>query len=420
MIYQPWIGGPQWQKADPKLVEITHLPNRLPHTTQLVKQIDLEPAGILMVSGPRQVGKSTFLREFARKALASGIAPEAVALFNAEEYENRHALTGALETVVTAQTGYSVILIDEITSLEKWWLSLKVLADKGVLKQTLIVCTGSSAPDIQDGADFLPGRRGRRHPVDFELFPVRFRDIGGRLSLDEFMLTGGMPWAINEYLRLKIIPAYVYQLYASWIEGAFIKKMHAVTRLPHLLNYLMEHLSSPFSVQKLSRDCGIGSNSTAETYLALLERNYIILPCLWADIHTHIPAPRKNRKFYPINPFLVHVMYNYGKGWENVFSTAKDMCGISAMAGHMAEALVATELRQRNKDTLSYWQGKKEIDFTGKSIIEVKYQAHVSTTEFEWAQKTLPQNTKLTVLTRKDHAEDRRIRLVPLEQWLKE
>ncbi|MFH0919008.1 MAG: hypothetical protein V1913_01485 [Fibrobacterota bacterium] len=56
----------------------------------------------------------------------------------------------------------------------------------------------------------------------------------------------------------------------------------------------------------------------------------------------------------------------------------------------------------------------------GELFLEGKYQAHVSTGEFEWAQKTLPKGAQLTVVTRNDHAVDRRVRLVPLEKWLGE
>ncbi|OGK05520.1 MAG: hypothetical protein A2519_05375 [Candidatus Raymondbacteria bacterium RIFOXYD12_FULL_49_13] len=283
-----------------------------------------------------------------------------------------------------------------------------------------MVCTGSSAPDLQEGADLLPGRRGRRHPVDLELLPVRFRDVRGKLSLEEFMLTGGMPWAIEEYLRLKIIPSHVYQLYASWIEGAFLKNKHAATHLPHLLNYLAYHISTPFSVQKLSRDCGIGANNTAETYLTLLERIYSVLPCMWTDIHTRRPAARKNRKFYPFDPFIFHLMSSYGKGWENTFAAAKNMIQSPGEIGPLAEALAAAELRHRSTASLYYWMGRKEIDFVADSFIEVKYQSRVSTAEFEWARKILPGHAQLTVLTRNDHAIDGIIRLVPLEEWLQE
>jgi uncharacterized protein len=419
MRYQPWLAGPGWAGADPKLSEFACQPVRLPHTRRLADTITVQPPGIVVVRGPRQVGKSTFLREFAQKCLAEGVAPLSLALYNAEEFENRHALAGELEAFLKEAPDFSVILLDEAASLEKWWLGIKTLADKGALRKTLLVCTGSSAQDLREGADLLPGRRGRRHPVDFELLPPGFGDLGGRLSLDEYLLTGGLPWSVNEYLRVKAVPAHVCQVYGAWIEGAFFKKHLQPGSLPGLLHYLAARVCSPFSVQKLSRDCGIGANATAESYLELLELNYVLLPCTWADLHSGAPASRKNRKFYPADPFLFHILHGFGRGWEGSWTAARARLADPAAAGQMAEAAVAAELRRRSGKPLTYWAGKKELDFLGDPLIEVKYQAHVSTAEFSWAHKLLTGRERLLVITRNNNARDGRVELVTLERWLK-
>jgi hypothetical protein len=78
MRYQPWLSSDDWECGDPKLVEATKQPVRLPHTSDLVNAIDIRPAGVLVVRGPRQVGKSTFLREYAVKALKNGLSPDRI------------------------------------------------------------------------------------------------------------------------------------------------------------------------------------------------------------------------------------------------------------------------------------------------------------------------------------------------------
>ncbi|MBF0433070.1 MAG: ATP-binding protein [Fibrobacteria bacterium] len=418
MKYQPWVTNEHWKENDPKLKEVAKQPCLLPHTGKLARQIEIKPPGIVLVRGPRQVGKSTFLRNFADKSLHAGVAPDSVVLFDVERLDNHHALLGEIEIFCKGKKDYSVLLFDEITSVDLWWKAIKSAADSGLFQNSLVICTGSSSLDISQGADLMPGRRGKRYPVDFELLPVSYSQIKDKLKLDEFLLTGGFPWTINEYLKLGVIPAYVYNVYASWIEGAFHKQGHSTQQLSFMLNKLITHQCTPISVTKLSRDCGIGSNSTAEAYLFLLENIYALLTCPWAEPKTCLPAPRKNRKFYPFDPFLFHLFADFGKGWESAHIMAQSRLKDPDFKGRLIEGLVASHLHNTNARPLCYWQGKKEIDFIGDQFIEVKYQEHVSIDEFTWVQKVIPGDKKFTVITKNDSARKENIELVPLDTWL--
>lgn len=89
--------------------------------------------------------------------------------------------------------------------------------------------------------------------------------------------------------------------------------------------------------------------------------------------------------------------------------------------GRLIEGVVAAELRRRHGSaSMAYWSGAKEIDFAGSTCVEVKYQNHVSVEEFGWAEKVLPKRSELLVLTMKDSAIKGRVRLAPVEKWLRE
>lgn len=421
MLSFPWLGSESWEKADPKLREAAEQPFPLDHTLRLADSIALQPPGILLLRGPRRIGKSTFLRQFASRCLREGIPPAALALCDAERAQNRHHLLGELEAFLSSQKGFAVLLIDELTGVEEWWLALKALADRGHTSHALILGTGSSATDMAKGADLMPGRRGRRHPVDLELLPVPFSQVRKRLQFEEYLLTGGFPWAINEYLRLGFIPAHVYDLQFAALSGAFHKSRHQTQNLPFLLQYLAERQGTPGSVTKLARDCGLGSNRTGEEYVSLLERIYAILTCPWTEPAGGPKAPRKNRKFYAADPFLFHLFYESGKGWDPAFELSRQRLSDPALMGRLIEGVVAAELRRRHgSGSMAYWSGAKEIDFVGTTCVEVKYQNHVSVEEFGWAEKVLPKRSELLVLTRKDSAIKGRVRLAPVEKWLTE
>lgn len=421
MQYSPWVGNEAWEKEDPKLKEASEQPFFMPHTGNLAQKIAVHPPGIIIVRGPRQTGKSTFLREYARRCLRDGIHPENVVLFDVEGMDEYHRLLASLSDFLKTNDDYKIILLDELTCCGQWWKALKILADRGELRSALIVGTGSSSNDLRAGADRLPGRRGKRYPVDYELLPLRYADAAQRLSLDEFFLTGGMPWAINEYLRLGEIPAHVYELSAAWIQSAMQRRGHSIHHLKALLNALAAHTATPASVQKLSRDCGIGSNRTAETYLSVLQDLYAAIPLYWKDAVRRVPAPRKNRKFYAFDPFLYHVFAGYGRGWDAAWLTAKDALRDPATVGRIAETCVAAELRHRyDEEDMGYWLGKREIDFITPQIIEVKYQNRVSIAEFAWVEKVLPPGTRLRVVTRQSRSLSERVECIELERWLLE
>lgn len=419
MLTFPWQVSETWEKTDAKLKEAAEQPFLLAHTRNLADSIPLHPPGILLLRGPRQIGKSTFLRQFASRCLSHGVAPASLVLCDAERAQNRHHLLGELEAFLAVQKGYSVLLIDELTAVEEWWLTIKALADRGLTSKALVLGTGSSAADMAKGADLMPGRRGRRHPVDLEMLPAPFSLVRERLSFEEYLLTGGFPWAINEYLRLGHIPAHVYDLQSAALAGAFHKSRHQTQNLPFLLQYLADHQGSPGSVTKLARDCGLGSNRTGEEYLSLLERIYAVLSCSWTEPTGGPKAPRKNRKFYASDPFLFHLFCESGKSWDPAFELSKQRLSNPTLMGRLIEGVVAAELRRRNgAASLSYWAGAKEIDFVGSPCVEVKYQGHVSVEEFGWAEKVLPKRVELLVLTKKDRAVKGRVRLMTVEEWL--
>jgi uncharacterized protein len=418
MLSQPWLHDPHWDRKDHKLGEAAEQPLRLPHTRRLAGEIPLRPAGFLLLRGPRQVGKSTFLREFAVRCLREGIEPENLISCDAEKATHWQQLSAVLEAFLSSRRGYTLILIDELTAVAQWWLAIKSLADQGMSKDSLILGTGSSAEDLAQGADLLPGRRGRRYPVDFEMLPVPFSMVRDRLGLSDYLLTGGFPWAINEFLRLGFIPPYVYALQGSVIAGSFLKKRTQAASLGVLLRYLASHQGSPISVTSLARDCGMGSNHTGEEYLELLDLIYALLPCRWAEPGKKVPVARKNRKFYAADPLLFHVFSQMGTGWDDSFESARERLLDPALVGKMVEGLVAAELRRRNGNNLRYWLGDREIDFIGDSFIEVKYQNHVSPAEFAWALKVMPKGKRLTVVTKETRADLGNVHLVPLVDWL--
>jgi hypothetical protein len=353
--------------------------------------------------------------------LADGLGPSNIGLIEAEAYDDRFELLGAIENFIGTLEGFSLLLIDEISSVDKWWLVLKIAADQGKINETLLICTGSASEAIFEGADLLPGRRGKRSPIDFDLLPVRFADVRGHLTIEDYFLTGGLPWAVNEYIRQKTIPPYIYELYAAWIQGVFVRQRHMTVTVPSMLHYIAARVGTPLSVLSMTRDCGIGANKTSENYLSLLERNFVLFISSWQEPGTDGGSARKNRKFFPSDPLLYHLFGDFGRAYDCSFANSLARLADPSRKGALAECIVAAELRHRTgMYPLHYFFGRKEIDFMGEEAVEVKYQNHVSIEEFAWTRNVLPTRMRLTVVTKKTSSIHDRIRCIPLEQWLTE
>ena len=125
-------------------------------------ELPLEP-GIILIRGPRQYGKSTWLEYQLRETLRQfGLG---TALFlNGDYIAGPDELEREIETLVGTFPTTAIVrrlFIDEITAIAGWQKAVKRLADSGTLRRVLLVTTGSKASDIQREAELLPGRKGK-------------------------------------------------------------------------------------------------------------------------------------------------------------------------------------------------------------------------------------------------------------------
>jgi predicted AAA+ superfamily ATPase len=128
-------------------------------------------APIIVVRGPRQIGKSTAQVQVIEDLLARGITPShifrvqfdelsAIASLGDEpilrmiDWYEKDFLHSSINAV--ARSGASVFLfLDEVQNLKDWHVQLKFLVDHTKLR---VVVTGSSALRIERGRDSLAGR----------------------------------------------------------------------------------------------------------------------------------------------------------------------------------------------------------------------------------------------------------------------
>jgi predicted AAA+ superfamily ATPase len=134
------------------------------------QRLDHGLAKATVLSGPRQVGKSTLVLQIIQQLLAEGVAPRRILYVQFDElaeilklkqpilqivsWFEQHILRQSLNEA--AQAGQRVYLfLDEVQNLDEWAPQLKHLVDTSDVR---VLVTGSSALRIEQGRDSLAGR----------------------------------------------------------------------------------------------------------------------------------------------------------------------------------------------------------------------------------------------------------------------
>ncbi len=389
-----------------------------------------EEPGIILIRGARQYGKSTWLQRMIEQTVQAYGGGTAFYL-EGDEIRNQDDLREQIRTLVPlyrVDAPVKRLFIDEITAVTHWESALKLLIDRGELRDVLIVTTGSQAGDLRHGAERLPGRKGRLSRSSYVFAPVAFSDFvdkaRDRLGNDDlapaYVLSGGSPIALAELLVGGRIPDYVNELVRDWVYGSFARAGRSRAALLGVLECLFRFAGSPVGQSKLAREAGLANNTVAAEYIdSLADLLSVGISHPW-DAHASRPNRRRPAKFHFTNTLVA-------TAWHPVHPrTPGDVRSMPRpRLGELFEWAVAQELFRRAAirgddlpELLPHWSSKEhELDFVvnSDSFIEVK-AGSTNPLEFAWFPRALP-NARLTVVSGSSYETDR-IRGVTMQEFL--
>ncbi len=301
----PWWKNKVWYEFDPKLKEISTLPLKYKYRIELKKNVTI-------IYGPRQVGKTTWIKQEILDLTRKGEGDRALFLpcdgiFSAKE------LKETLIDILDLKPELKYLYLDEISFIDDWEQVIKYLIDNGFFKDKRVVVTGSSSINILRKSERLPGR-------DIEVkrfYPLTFREFvnlkaKGPLSYEElynlfrrFLLHGGFLKAINEYEMSNSLSVSLLSNYSNAIDGELAR----VRKNPRIFDYILSNiilkLTNPISWSALAKN--EVSQPTVSEYIEvgkqLMFINYI------ENLQSYEKAFAKNKKVYFIDPFLFWVAY---------------------------------------------------------------------------------------------------------------
>ncbi len=381
----------------------------------LLAQLPTTMPGIYTLSGGRQIGKTTLLKQWMLQLLKEGVEPKALAFFSGELIEDQHTLWHLLQDQLATMpiTGYRYLIIDEVTYIRDWDKTIKYAADVGLFDDVIVILTGSDLALIKEAMMRLPGRRGKSATVNFHLYPLSFREavllkqegtaeleqcltqadpseLAINMLYDEFnqyLQHGGYLTAINDLAAQHSILDATLVTYSDWIRGDMLRRGKQQHYLQEIMGAIIKRYTSQITWNSLAEDLSIDHPATVADYVAHLELidAVFVQSALLED--KLAPAPKKARKILFSDPFIFHAI----RSWIAPVQNAYEHQIVTALAdpiicGQLAESCAITQYR-RYYPTY-YLKAEGEVD-----IAYVK-QKRFWPIEIKWTQQLRAKDLK--------------------------
>lgn len=441
----PWWRNPEAIESDRYIVQFED--SSVKWNPRIRYFFELNSDVVYTLRGPRQVGKTTLVKLLIRDLIRRGVRSRNVFYWTCDLLEGPKALVDLLEGFFNVG-GFDgerrYIFLDEISAVKDWQRGIKYLYDTGKLENSAVIMTGSHSLDIRRAAERLPGRRGTTSgAVDKVLLPMKFseyletRDEGvaqllrsldllrfenrrriieevakGRIPneieelslysndlskyLDDYLLTGGIVRALNDFNKFGRIRQETYSTYVQVTIGDILRWDKRETYMAQLLRRVIATVSSQVSWRSLQKDTDIGHVNTVSEYIDVLKSSFVLCPIYVLDRKKGGPLFGKEKKIHFHDPFIFHAL----RGWVNQTPFYQEALNYlegegrsklieNIICDHLirfAFALNPTDDFEPTRN-LMYWKSKlHEVDFVLKFggaylPFEVKYSSSFSRRE---------------------------------------
>jgi len=186
-----------------------------------------------------------------------------------------------------------------------------------------------------------------------------------RLSLRNacltYQVTGGYLTAINELAMEGEVSSATRRIYSDWIRGDVLRQGKNETYLLEVIQAIIRRYGSQVTWSAMARDLSIEHHQTVSDYCLLLERMdaAMIIPAL--SEHRLAAAPKKARKIYFADPFILHSMRESLGDQESVPVSLESLCKKAELLPGLMEAAVLS-LARRRADTFYIKGAAGEVD----------------------------------------------------------
>jgi predicted AAA+ superfamily ATPase len=337
-----------------------------------------ERGRVVVIYGPRRVGKTTLLQEYLGNFPSEKTKYDTGDDLDLRVFMNSQSRTAILDY---AQP-FDVLAIDEAQQIESIGMASKMMID--AFPEKKIILTGSSSFDLsQSIGEPLVGR----HYV-MNLLPIAWSEWLGsnyekKLKIEEMLVYGAYPEVINAPDQIS-----KQKKLEELVSSYLLKDILSFDRLksPEVLLKIVKALAfqvgSEVSLTKLAKDVGESDHKKVGRYIELLEKSFII-----KKVHAFSTNPRKELvkpvKYYFYDLGIRNAVIARFQSIENRDPGDK---------GALWENFVFMELYKKsiieNKtfEQFFFWRNKNgyEID-----IIITRADGSISAYECKWSQQSV-------------------------------
>jgi len=227
---------------------------------------------VLIIYGPRRVGKTTLLESFLDKVpykylLNTGDTQSMITLFE----------QGELSKLLEHVEGYELLAIDEAQMLPKVGQCLKMIVDHA--KDLYVVVTGSSSFDLtQKTGEPLTGRKKTLTLYPFAQMELieEYTKTELRNQLENFLIFGHYPDVLKAKTKVDKIEV-LQELVDSYLlkDILTLEKVKSSSQILKLLQLLAFQIGQLVSVHELATQLQLNTK-TVMRYLDLLEKSFVI------------------------------------------------------------------------------------------------------------------------------------------------
>jgi uncharacterized protein len=321
----------------------------------------------IIVTGARQVGKTTMLKQLVKKTELSFV------FLNCDEANVRATLTNiSIERLKSIIGTNKIIFIDEAQRVTNIGLTLKLIVDNFTDVQLLV--TGSSSLDLAIGIkESLTGRK-----FEYHLFPFSVAELVEdtnvlieEQALEKRLIYGTYPDAIN-------YPGEEKELLLNLANSYLFKDMLSLTgiRKPLQLEKLVQALALQIGNEVSYTELGQmieADKLTVERYIDLLEQCFVVfrLGAYSSNLRNEIKKSKK--------------IYFYDTGIRNAVIENFGMLGLRQDAGQLFENYIVSEYikasnNKRKHAKYYFWRSfqQQEID-----LVE-EIEGRINAIEIKW------------------------------------
>lgn len=386
-------------------------------------RIELDSKRIVILTGPRRVGKSVLLQQLIQELLDSGVNANNILYYQMDlpsiYSTTDQPLDDIIEYARSKVKGKIYIFLDKIQAFKEWYKWIKSYYDREI--DIKFVLSGSSSLRIQREANkYLRGRT-----VELELFPLDFKEflmlrnvkipkinrknnlsmIHAREqlkeSIEQYMLVGGFPEWFDIKDEKYPKERWLTHLIADVPKKAIYEDIATFfnIRNPKLIDMLLSTLavnqSKIISYEKLNEVVGL-DRGTLLSYIEFLKSSYLILE-----------VPVYGRPLKQVKAMKKYLLIDQGLRNSLVmnYSLKEDN------KGFIVENIVGRIL-VLNHSNVTYWRDQKyEVDFVMNDIpVEVKYKNLIKEKDYAGLLKFLEKHKqKYGVVITKDQFEEKKI-----------